>query len=84
MTGLLILITLQITLLTEEVMATISFYVRHVLKDEKKIEELLEALNDPNAGISINREEVKRTLQKLEEGEERIKEWIDQLLLSCD
>ena len=65
-------------------MATISFYVRHVLKDEKKIEELLEALNDPNAGISINREEVKRTLQKLEEGEERIKEWIDQLLLSCD
>ncbi len=65
-----------------EAMATISFYIRHVLKDEEKIEELLEALNDPNAGVSISREEVRGTLQELEEGEERIKEWIDQFLLS--
>jgi len=61
-------------------MAIISFYIRHVLKDEKKIEELLEALNDPNAGVSISRKEVRRTLQELEEGEKRLKEWIDQFL----
>jgi len=46
-------------------MATISFYIRHVLKDKKKIEELLEALNDPNAGVSISREEVRgRSLRR--------------------
>jgi len=65
-------------------MATISFYVRHVLRDEEKIEELLEALNDPNAGISISEEEVKKTMQELEEGEETFRQWIRQYLLSED
>ncbi|SMO55145.1 hypothetical protein SAMN06269117_11023 [Balnearium lithotrophicum] len=55
-------------------MANLSFYIRHVLKDEEKIEELLEALNNPNEGISISEEEVKRTMQELEEGEEIIRQ----------
>jgi hypothetical protein len=56
-------------------MATISFYIRHVLKDEKKIEELLEALNDPSAGICVREEEVKKTLEELERGKMFLEQW---------
>jgi len=63
-------------------MATVSFYVRHLLKDERKVEELLEALNNPDVGIVVDVEEVKRALKELEEGEETLKEWIDRFLLS--
>jgi hypothetical protein len=63
-------------------MATVSFYVRHLLKDERKVEELLEALNNPDVGIVVDVEEVKRALKELEEGEETLKEWIGRFLLS--
>ncbi len=65
-------------------MATVSFYIRHVLRDEEKIEELLEALNNPDAGISISEEEVRKTMQELEKGEDILNQWIDQYLLSRD
>ena len=65
-------------------MATVSFYVRHVLRDEEKVEELLEALNNPEAGVSISEEEVRRTMQELEKGEDILNQWIDQYLLSKD
>ena len=65
-------------------MATISFYVRHILKDEDKIEELLEALNNPNAGVSISEEEVRKTMEELEEGKELIEQWIEQYLLNAE
>jgi len=65
-------------------MATLSFYIRHVLRDEKKIEELLDALNDPNAGISVSKEEVEKTMKELEEGEEFVEKWIEQFLASKD
>ena len=65
-------------------MATVSFYVRHVLRDEEKVEELLEALNNPEAGVSISEEEVRRTMQELEKGEDILNQWIDQYLLSRD
>jgi hypothetical protein len=56
-------------------MATLSFYIRHVLKDEKKIEELLDALNDPNAGVSISEEDVKKTMEDLEKGKLFLRQW---------
>ena len=65
-------------------MATVSFYVRHVLKNEEKVEELLEALNNPEAGVSISEEEVRKTMQELEKGEDILNQWIDQYLLSRD
>jgi len=65
-------------------MATISFYIRHVLKDEEKIEELLEALNDPNAGVSISEEDVEKTMRELKEGKELVEQWIEQFLASKD
>ncbi len=65
-------------------MATVSFYIRHVLRDEEKIEELLGALNNPDAGISISEEEVRKTMQELEKGEDILNQWIDQYLLSRD
>jgi len=65
-------------------MATVSFYVRHVLRDEEKIEELLEALNNPEVGVSVSEEEVRKTMQELEKGEDILNQWIDQYLLSRD
>jgi len=56
-------------------MATLSFYIRHVLKDEKKIKELLDALNDPNAGVSISEEDVKKTMEDLEKGKLFLRQW---------
>jgi len=65
-------------------MATVSFYIRHVLGNEEKIEEVLEALNNPDIGISISEEEVRKTMQELEKGEDILNQWIDQYLLSKD
>ena len=65
-------------------MATVSFYIRHVLRNEEKIEEVLEALNNPDIGISISEEEVRKTMQELEKGEDILNQWIDQYLLSKD
>ncbi len=65
-------------------MATVSFYIRHVLRDEEKIEELLGSLNNPQVGVSISEEEVRKTMQELEKGEDVLNQWIDQYLLSRD
>jgi len=65
-------------------MATISFYVRHILKDEDKIEELLEALNNPNAGVSVSEEDVRKTREDLERGRLFLRQWIEQYLFNAE
>ena len=59
-------------------MATISFYVRHILKDEKKIEELLEALENPEEGYYVSREDIRKTREDLEKGKLFLKQWLKQ------
>ena len=56
-------------------MATVSFYIRHVLTDEEKIEELLEALENPEIGYSVSEEDVKKTREDLERGRLFLRQW---------
>jgi len=65
-------------------MPTISFYVRHILRDEKKIEELLEALENPEVGYQVSEEDVRKTREDLERGRLFLRQWVEQYLLNAE
>ena len=65
-------------------MPTISFYVRHTLRDEKKIEELLEALGNPEEGYYVSEEDVRKTMEDLESGRLFLRQWIEQYLFNAE
>jgi len=44
----------------------------------------LEALNNPNAGVSVSEEDVRKTGEDLERGRLFLRQWIEQYLFNAE